>query len=67
MTLPERPPISGLVEIDVSLDATRPRGVAVNLSGAMSADLNIEMLEEVCRRGGLFSLPGRVWASSFMS
>lgn len=67
MTLPEKPPISGLVEISVSHDTTRPRGVAVNLSGAMSSDLDIDVLEEVCRRGGIFSLPGRVWASSGVS
>lgn len=64
MTLPEQPPISGMVELAVSLDATRPKGVAVNLSGAMSVDLEVDVLEEVCRRGGIFSLPGRVWANS---
>jgi hypothetical protein len=64
MTLPERPPISGVVEISVGLDTARPRGLSVNVSGVMSADLKVEVLEEVCRRGGVFSLPGRVWANS---
>ncbi|KAI0648314.1 hypothetical protein C8Q79DRAFT_905736 [Trametes meyenii] len=61
MTTPERPPISGLVEIGVTFDPTRPRGVAVDVSGAMGVDLRVDVLEEVCRRGGLFGLPGRVW------
>ncbi|KAI0668479.1 hypothetical protein C8Q78DRAFT_993488 [Trametes maxima] len=61
MTTPERPPISGLVEIGVTFDPARPRGVAVDVSGAMGVDLRVDMLEEVCRRGGLFGLPGRVW------
>ncbi|KAH9890615.1 hypothetical protein C8Q73DRAFT_704992 [Cubamyces lactineus] len=61
MTTPERPPISGLVEIRVSFDPGRPRGVAVDVNGAMGVDLRVDALEEVCRRGGLFGLPGRVW------
>ncbi|KAI0637430.1 hypothetical protein C8Q77DRAFT_1155267 [Trametes polyzona] len=61
MTAPERPPISGLVEIGVTFDPGRPRGVAVDVSGAMGVDLRVDALEEVCRRGGLFGLPGRVW------
>lgn len=62
MTSPERPPITGLVEISVSYDNSRPRGVAVNIGGAIGVDLNSDTLEEVCRRGGTFGLPGRVWA-----
>ena len=61
MTIPERPPISGLVEISVRMDLTKPKGVSVDVSGALSADLNTDVLEEVCRRGGTLSLPGRVW------
>ncbi len=61
MTAPERPPISGLVEIGVTFDPGRPRGVAVDVSGAMGVDLRVDVLEEVCRRGGVFGLPGRVW------
>ena len=53
MTSPERPPISGLVEITVSYDSTSQRGVALNINGAMGADLKIDVLEEVCRRGGV--------------
>lgn len=61
MTIPERPPISGLVEISVRMDLAKPKGVSVDVSGALSADLNMDVLEEVCRRGGTLSLPGRVW------
>ncbi|KAI0806901.1 hypothetical protein C8Q74DRAFT_1312897 [Fomes fomentarius] len=61
MTSPERPPISGLVEIGVTFDPTRPRGVAVEITGAVGVDVNVEVLEEACRRGGLLGLPGRVW------
>ena len=61
LTAPERPPISGLVEIGVMFDPARPRGVAVDIVGAMGVDVGTDALEEVCRRGGLFGLPGRVW------
>ncbi|GJE95512.1 hypothetical protein PsYK624_116970 [Phanerochaete sordida] len=64
MTAPERPPISGLVGITVAYDNTRARGVAVAVNGAMGADLRLDALEEVCRRGGMLGLPGRVWARS---
>jgi len=60
MTIPERPQISGLVEISVRMDLKKPKGVSVDVSGALSADLNTGVLEEVCRRGGVLSLPGRV-------
>ena len=43
------------------MDLTKPKGVSVDVSGALSADLNTDVLEEVCRRGGTLSLPGRVW------
>ncbi|PIL30569.1 hypothetical protein GSI_07269 [Ganoderma sinense ZZ0214-1] len=61
MTAPERPPISGLVEIGVTFDPIKERGVAVDITGAVGVDLNTEVLEEACRRGGLLGLPGRVW------
>lgn len=64
MTSPERPPIPGLVEMTVAFDVSRPRGIALNINGAMGADLQGDALEEVCRRGGLLSLPGRIWAKS---
>lgn len=64
MTAPERPPISGLVGITVAYDNTRARGVAVTINGALGADLRLDALEEVCRRGGMLGLPGRVWARS---
>lgn len=60
MTIPERSPISGLVEISVRMDLTRPKGVCVHVAGALAADLNVDVLEEVCRRGGTLSLPGRL-------
>ncbi|KAF9445919.1 hypothetical protein P691DRAFT_777244 [Macrolepiota fuliginosa MF-IS2] len=64
MRSPERFPITGLVEISVTLDETRPRGIAVEVQGAMGLDMSTDVLEEICRRGGTFGLPGRVWANS---
>ncbi|KAJ7251801.1 hypothetical protein B0H12DRAFT_1118930 [Mycena haematopus] len=64
MTSPERPPISGVVEITVAYDETKSRGVSVELSGAMGCDLKSDTLEEIARRGGALGLPGRVWANS---
>ncbi|KAJ4468289.1 hypothetical protein J3R30DRAFT_1695143 [Lentinula aciculospora] len=67
MTSPERPPISGLVEICVSFDETKPRGINVELNGAMGVDLRPDMLEEICQRGGTLSLSGRIWAKAHES
>ncbi|KAF5388850.1 hypothetical protein D9757_005667 [Collybiopsis confluens] len=64
MTSPERPPISGLVEVCVSFDEIKPRGVNVEVNGALGVDLKSEVMEEICRRGGTLGLPGRVWASA---
>lgn len=64
MTSPERAPIFGLVEITVAYDCTRPRGLALSINGGMGADLKMDALEEVCLRGGLLGLPGRVWAKA---
>ncbi|TRM69767.1 hypothetical protein BD626DRAFT_475209 [Schizophyllum amplum] len=64
MTCPERPPMSGLVEIVVRYDETRSRGVAVEVNGAMGANLTDAVLEEVCRRGGALGLAGRIWISA---
>ena len=64
MTSPERAPMSGLVVTTVSYDEMSPRGVNIQVSGAMNADLNSGTLEEICRRGGLLSLPGRIWVQS---
>lgn len=64
MTSPERPPISGLVEMCVSFDETKPRGISVELNGAMGVDMKLETMEEICRRGGALSLPGRIWAKA---
>ncbi|KAI0315693.1 hypothetical protein OF83DRAFT_1084792 [Amylostereum chailletii] len=62
LSSPERPPIIGLVQMSITHDVTRPRGVSVHVRGAMGADIPVEVLEEAVRRGGLFGLPGRVWA-----
>ncbi|KIP08390.1 hypothetical protein PHLGIDRAFT_104329 [Phlebiopsis gigantea 11061_1 CR5-6] len=62
MTSGERPPITGVVEISVAHDSSRLRGVAVNITGAIGVDMNPDTMEEIARRGGTFSLPGRVWA-----
>jgi len=64
MTSSERPPISGLVEITVMYDETRPRGISVQVSGAMMADLKQDVLEEVCQCGGMLGLSGKVWSSA---
>jgi len=64
MRSPEKHPITGLVEISVSLNESRPRGIAVEVQGAMGLDLSADVLEEICRRGGTFGLPGRIWANS---
>ena len=65
MTFPERPPISGLVEITVTHDETRLRGISLEIQGAMGSDLKPADLEEICRRGGTLGLPGRVWANGY--
>jgi hypothetical protein len=67
MTSPERPPISGLVEITVTYDETKPRGIAVEVSGAMGSDTKPDVLEEICRRGGTLGLSGRVWSNAHVS
>ncbi|KAG6866629.1 hypothetical protein C0991_000739 [Blastosporella zonata] len=64
MTSPERLPISGLVDITIAYDESRPRGVAIEVSGAMSSDIQIDILEEICRRGGTLGLSGRVWSKA---
>ncbi|THV06767.1 hypothetical protein K435DRAFT_743329 [Dendrothele bispora CBS 962.96] len=64
MTSPERPPISGLVEIAVTYDERRPRGLSVDINGAMGVDFTADALEEICRRGGTLGLSGRVWAKA---
>jgi len=69
MSLPERPPISGFIEIVVSYDQTRPKGVRVDVGGGMGmgvvgSGVDVEIFEEVCRRGGMYGLAGRVWKGS---
>ncbi|VDB95344.1 unnamed protein product [Peniophora sp. CBMAI 1063] len=61
---PERAPITGLVDLAVSFNADKPRGVEVELRGALGANLNGDTMEEIVRRGGLFGLPGRVWQAA---
>lgn len=64
MTSPERPPMSGLVEITIVCDETKPRGVSVEVNGAMGAEIRTQELEEMCRRGGVLGLSGKVWMHS---
>ncbi len=64
MTSPERPPMSGLVEISVLCDESKPRGVSVEINGAMGAEIKPQDLEEICRRGGTLGLSGKVWMQS---
>lgn len=62
LSSPERPPLPGLVEITVSYDENKPKGVRVQVSGGVGSDLATDTMEEIVRRGGLFGLPGRIWA-----
>lgn len=71
MSFPERPPFSGLVEIIVAYDQTRPNGVQVEIGsgmgivmGSQGSGVEWEVLEQVCRRGGTLGLAGRVWKSA---
>ncbi|KAI0789099.1 hypothetical protein C8Q75DRAFT_718813 [Abortiporus biennis] len=65
LTSPERPPITGLVEIVIAYDSNKPKGVHVNVTGGPMGGVVdfglLESMEEVCRRGGVWGLPGRVW------
>ncbi|KAF9472140.1 hypothetical protein BDN70DRAFT_503976 [Pholiota conissans] len=63
MTSPTRSPMSGLIEITVTHDESKPRGISVDVQGAMGYELKAVELEEICRRGGTLGLSGRVWAS----
>ena len=61
----ERLPISGLVEITVTHDETRPRGISlIEIQGATGSDL--KNLEDICLRGATLGLPGRVWANGMV-
>ncbi|KZT20118.1 hypothetical protein NEOLEDRAFT_1076393 [Neolentinus lepideus HHB14362 ss-1] len=62
-TSPERPPISGLMEITVSYQPEKEKGVAVSVVGALGSELDVGVMEEICRRGGVLGLPGRLWSS----
>lgn len=49
------------VVVRVSLDVSRPKGVRVEVEGKEGTDESVLLrLEEVCRRGGGFTLPGRL-------
>ncbi|KZV62816.1 hypothetical protein PENSPDRAFT_590823 [Peniophora sp. CONT] len=61
---PERAPITGLVDLAVSFNADKPRGVEVEVHGAPGSSLSGDTMEEIVRRGGLFGLPGRVWQAA---
>ena len=47
MRIPERHPITGLVEITVSLNKSRSRGFAVEVQGAMGLDLSADVLGDM--------------------
>lgn len=69
MTLPERLPITGFTEVIVSYDQTRGNGVKVEIGGRMGMEgsgVDVELLEEVCRRGGGLGVAGRIWKASEM-
>ncbi|TFY69718.1 hypothetical protein EVG20_g3037 [Dentipellis fragilis] len=64
LTLPERAPISGLVNILIEYDSAKPRGVSLQVQGAVGVDLSIESLEETVRRGGIWGVPGKIWTKA---
>lgn len=64
MRSPEKPPLSGMLEITVAYDEQRPRGVRVELNRTEMDGGRLDVLEEVVRRGGVLGLVGRVFASS---
>ncbi|EIN11734.1 hypothetical protein PUNSTDRAFT_98957 [Punctularia strigosozonata HHB-11173 SS5] len=61
---------SGMLEISVMLDARAARGVRVEIGSGMGVGMGTGMdqdvLEEVCRRGGIMGLAGRAWAAAKM-
>jgi hypothetical protein len=74
MTIPDPSPMqtpglgSGMLEISVAHDARAPKGVKVEVGNeaglGVGAGVNVDVLEEVCRRGGAMGLAGRVWAAA---
>jgi hypothetical protein len=68
MTLSERPPGMGMMEVVVEHDLGRERGVKVTVARAggnvigMEVEVEVEKLEEMCRRGGVFGVVGSLWA-----
>jgi hypothetical protein len=64
MTSPQRAPMTGVVKMAVSHNTEAPRGVSVQIQGALGMELSQDTMEEICRRGGAFSLPSRVWKAS---
>ncbi|THH00798.1 hypothetical protein EW026_g1786 [Hermanssonia centrifuga] len=46
MRSPEKPPYQGMVEISVEYNCARPRGVYLQIDGAIGADWDIDSLEE---------------------
>lgn len=67
MTSPERPPMTGLIKVTVTMDVKMLKGVQIQVDGALGVDLKKDTLEEVCRRGGALGLAGRVWAGAVQS
>lgn len=55
----------GSLAIEIALDPSRPRGLRLEVgSGMDGVDRQfLDTLEEVCRRGGGFTMPGRLWNS----
>lgn len=71
MSAPTRAASGGAVEVYVTQDESRPWGVYVGVKrgprvGAVVAGGDMEReerWEEVVRRGGVFGIPGRLWAA----
>ncbi|KAH7913662.1 hypothetical protein BJ138DRAFT_1145454 [Hygrophoropsis aurantiaca] len=61
LSTPARAPRSGLMEVQVSFgDGGSATGMRVEVSDGM----NVPRIEEIVRRGGIWSLPGRAWSQS---
>ncbi|KAH8827928.1 hypothetical protein DL96DRAFT_1463476 [Flagelloscypha sp. PMI_526] len=70
MTSPEKPPSNGMIEVVVTYDETKPKGVAVELSSGVASNasnLSADMMEEIVRRGGVLSLVGRLFGKASYS
>jgi hypothetical protein len=68
LMVPGRGPVPGLLDIVVEPRAETKWGFKVAVqdasAGPLGPDVDVDVLEQIVRRGGVFGLAGRVWASS---